>query len=238
MRLEAMVRSSADIIAVVDAAARLIEANPAAMNVLGLDPNDFVGQDLLEWIHPLDREPSGRVAPSSQRACAHNARTVLRMRAGRRVLAQPRSDWEPGAHGGVGRRGRGRGARRDPPAARGRPVACVRAALSSARRRPSVGRARRARRERDHHLRRGRRPAPARVGPARGGARGVADRPRRRGAPLQGVLRVGAQHPRLASTDGQADGPPRWHRAVRRVPGGQPARGPRRRRHRRRRAAM
>ena len=52
-----MVRYSADIIAVVDGTGRLIEASPAAVEVLDLDPDDLVGRSMFDLIHPEDRAP-------------------------------------------------------------------------------------------------------------------------------------------------------------------------------------
>ncbi len=80
-RFRAMVRCSADIIAVVDANGRLVEASPAANDVLGVTSEDFTGREMFELIHPDDRE---RVATALEDALAGTADRepiVLRMRA-------------------------------------------------------------------------------------------------------------------------------------------------------------
>ena len=53
-RLAALIASSADIIALLDDEGRLIDANPAAEQILGLRAADFVGSDMLDLIHPDD----------------------------------------------------------------------------------------------------------------------------------------------------------------------------------------
>jgi diguanylate cyclase (GGDEF)-like protein/PAS domain S-box-containing protein len=80
-RFRAMVRYSADIIAVVDATGRLVEASPAATEVLGLNADDFRGRDLFELIHPEDREPVAVALQEAVHGTGDREPMVMRMRA-------------------------------------------------------------------------------------------------------------------------------------------------------------
>lgn len=53
-RLRALIEHSADIIAVLDDQARLVDANPAGQRLLGWKVEDKVGSDLVKLIHPDD----------------------------------------------------------------------------------------------------------------------------------------------------------------------------------------
>ncbi len=55
-RLRAMALHAADIIAIVDRSGRLVDASPAARAVLGHDPAEFIGQDLVKFVHRSDRD--------------------------------------------------------------------------------------------------------------------------------------------------------------------------------------
>jgi diguanylate cyclase (GGDEF)-like protein/PAS domain S-box-containing protein len=80
-RFRAMVRYSADIIAVVDATGRLVEASPAATEVLGLTADDFGDRDLFELIHPDDRQPVEVALQEVVHGTGDRVPIVLRMRA-------------------------------------------------------------------------------------------------------------------------------------------------------------
>ncbi|GEM_PF-547870 len=55
-RFRTLVGSSSDLIAVVNDKAELIYANPAAHRLLGLDPEEHEGRNMLELVHPDDFE--------------------------------------------------------------------------------------------------------------------------------------------------------------------------------------
>jgi PAS domain S-box-containing protein len=55
VRLRALIDHSTDIVALIDAEGRLLEANPAANRVLGWSVEDCIGKDPLELVHPDDR---------------------------------------------------------------------------------------------------------------------------------------------------------------------------------------
>src|SRR3954463_2290657 len=55
-RFAAMVEHGSDLIAVCDIEGKLRYASPAYSRILGLDPDEAIGVDLLELLHPDDRE--------------------------------------------------------------------------------------------------------------------------------------------------------------------------------------
>jgi diguanylate cyclase (GGDEF)-like protein/PAS domain S-box-containing protein len=55
-RFEELVANSSDLIAVLNDRAELVYANPAGERVLGLVPDDYVGKNMLDLVHPDDRE--------------------------------------------------------------------------------------------------------------------------------------------------------------------------------------
>ena len=59
-RFRALVRHSSDVIIVVDGKARPTYVSPALEHVLGFRPDDLMGRDLLELVHPEDRPMSAR----------------------------------------------------------------------------------------------------------------------------------------------------------------------------------
>ncbi|HEY2813103.1 MAG TPA: EAL domain-containing protein [Acidimicrobiales bacterium] len=79
-RFRAMVRYSADIIAVVESNGRLVEASPAATTVLGLDPDDVVGQDMFDLIHPDDHALVADALMDAVHGTGPEDPIVLRMR--------------------------------------------------------------------------------------------------------------------------------------------------------------
>ncbi len=81
-RFRAMVRYSADIIAVVDGYGRLIEASPAAVEVLDLDPDDLVGRSMFDLIHPEDRAPVAKALREAVAGRADREPIMLRVQSG------------------------------------------------------------------------------------------------------------------------------------------------------------
>ena len=54
-RFRALVENAPDMIALLDREGRLIEASPSASEILGLEPDDYIGHPIFELIHPDDR---------------------------------------------------------------------------------------------------------------------------------------------------------------------------------------
>ncbi len=54
-RFRALVENAPDMIALLDREGRVLEASPSAGEILGLEPDDYLGQSLFEMIHPDDR---------------------------------------------------------------------------------------------------------------------------------------------------------------------------------------
>ena len=54
-RFRALVENAPDMIAILDREGRLIEASPSAGLILGLEPDDYIGQSIFDLIHPDDR---------------------------------------------------------------------------------------------------------------------------------------------------------------------------------------
>jgi diguanylate cyclase (GGDEF)-like protein/PAS domain S-box-containing protein len=81
-RFRAMVSYSADIIAVVDAEGRLIEASPAAVEVLALDPGEMIGRCMLDLVHPDDRAPVADALRDAVEGNPDREPIVLRMQSG------------------------------------------------------------------------------------------------------------------------------------------------------------
>jgi diguanylate cyclase (GGDEF)-like protein/PAS domain S-box-containing protein len=57
-RFRALVQSSSDIIAVLDADARLVYASPAAESILGYPDGSMIGRNVFELLHPDDLRPA------------------------------------------------------------------------------------------------------------------------------------------------------------------------------------
>ena len=81
-RFRAMIRYSADIVAVVDGSGRLIEASPAAVEVLDLDPDDLVGRSMFDLIHPEDRAPVAKALRDAVAGRADREPIMLRVQSG------------------------------------------------------------------------------------------------------------------------------------------------------------
>ena len=81
-RFREMVRYSADIIAVVDESGCLLEASPAATEVLDLDPEDLVGRSMFDLIHPEDRAPVAAALRDALAGTSDREPILLRMQSG------------------------------------------------------------------------------------------------------------------------------------------------------------
>ncbi|MEO7652979.1 MAG: PAS domain-containing protein, partial [Bryobacteraceae bacterium] len=57
---KALIENSCDLIAIVNATGELTYASAAGKRLLGYAPNELVGRDIYELIHPEDREASRR----------------------------------------------------------------------------------------------------------------------------------------------------------------------------------
>jgi len=60
-RFKALVQHSADLIVVLDSEARLVYATPAAKGIMGFDPEEELGRQLLDFVHPEDADRAASV---------------------------------------------------------------------------------------------------------------------------------------------------------------------------------
>src|SRR5919198_413375 len=60
-RFQALIEHSWDAIALLTAGGTVTYASPSIRRILGYDPDEFVGRNALELIHPDDREPTSRL---------------------------------------------------------------------------------------------------------------------------------------------------------------------------------
>jgi PAS domain S-box-containing protein len=80
-RLETLVERSADIIAVIDAEGRLLDANPSAARLLGRDPKLDLGRSMLELVHPEDLSRALQALAESVSSGGVQDEVVLRLQA-------------------------------------------------------------------------------------------------------------------------------------------------------------
>lgn len=79
-RLEALVESSADVVALIDASGRFLYASGSLGRVLGIGPEQVVGRSAFEGIHPQDQERCRRIFEECVAEPGKRARAELRMR--------------------------------------------------------------------------------------------------------------------------------------------------------------
>ena len=77
--LSALLAHSSDLIAVVDDQARVIYANPATKRLLGFDPDEQFGRNMLELIHPDDLESTAELFFAATRQAGTAPPTVFRI---------------------------------------------------------------------------------------------------------------------------------------------------------------
>ena len=78
--LEALLAHSSDLIAVVDEQARAIYANPAAERILGFVPDEQLGRNMLELIHPDDLEATAKLFLAATRQVGNAQPAVFRFK--------------------------------------------------------------------------------------------------------------------------------------------------------------